>query len=269
DRASAEAAAHFASYRFDLLAQVLYEFTWNQVCDWFVELAKPALNGEDAAAADSTRHTLLHVLDALLRLLHPLMPFITEDIWQGIAALAGRPGPTIMLQPYPLPETSKIDEAAEADIAWLQGFALGIRQIRGEMDLPPGKPLPVLLQNAAQADVDRLRRLSHSLMFLARIEEPYFLEASEQPPQSAVALLGQMKILVPMAGLIDRDAELARLARQITRLEQELARGEAHLNNPNFTKAPAHIVDGARVQVAQKRKDLDALKAQEERIRSL
>jgi valyl-tRNA synthetase len=283
-KTEAEAGQHFRDYRFDLLAQSLYQFAWNEYCDWYLELAKPVLSvgpagagvegpaafrGGDSAAQRGTRRTLVRVLEALLRLLHPLMPFITEEIWQRVAPLAGRTGPTIMLQPYPVADPARIDEPAEADIAWLQGFALGVRQIRGEMDLPPGKSLPVLLQNATQADVDRLRRLGSALIFLARIEEPYFLEASEQPPQSAVALLGQMKILVPMAGLIDKDAELARLAKQIGKLEQELIRGEANLSNPNFTRAPAHIVDGARAQAAQKRKDLDALKKQEERIRAL
>ena len=173
-----------------------------------------------------TRRTLVRVLEALLRLLHPLMPFVTEDIWQRIAALAAKQGPTLMLQPYPVPDEKKIDEVAEADIAWLQGFALGVRQIRGEMDLPPTRALPVLMQNATQADVDRIRRLKDALVFLARTEEPYFLEATESAPQSAVALLGQMKILVPMAGLIDKDAELARLDKEILRLTGEVQRSE-------------------------------------------
>jgi valyl-tRNA synthetase len=137
------------------------------------------------------------------------------------------------------------------------------------MDLSPAKVLPVLMQHATQADVDRMARLKAAVMFLARVEEPYFVEAEEQPPQSAVALLGQMKILVPMAGLIDKDAELARLAKKIGGLKAELERAEASLNNPNFTKAPAHIVEGARANVAQKKNDLDALQKQEERIRSL
>ena len=268
-KVEAEATQHFRDYRFDLLAQSLYHFAWNEYCDWYLELAKPALQAGDTPAQRGTRRTLVRVLETLLRLLHPLMPFITEELWQRIAPHAGRQGPSLMLQPWPVPEPKKIDEAAEADIAWLQGFALGVRQIRGEMDLPPGKPLPVLLQNATQADADRMQRLRAAVMSLARIEEPYFLEAAEPAPQSAVALLGAMKILVPMAGLIDKDAELARLARQIAKLQQELARGEAQLENPNFTKAPAHIVDGARAIVAQKRKDLDALKLQEERIRAL
>ncbi|MGH8443350.1 MAG: valine--tRNA ligase, partial [Nevskiaceae bacterium] len=268
-KVEAEAAEHLRTYRFDLLASALYHFAWNEYCDWYLELAKPALSNGDTQAQRGTRRTLVRVLETLLRLLHPLMPFVTEDIWQRVAALAGRSGPTIMIQPWPVPEPKKNDEAAEADIAWLQAFVLGVRQIRGEMDLSPAQPLPILMQNAAQADVDRMARLKHFVSFLARIEEPYFLEAAEQAPQSAVALLGEMKILVPMAGLIDKDAELARLGRQIGKLQQEVERGEAQLANPNFTKAPPHIQDGARAQLEHKRKDLAALKKQEERVRAL
>jgi valyl-tRNA synthetase len=268
-KVEAEAAQHFREYRFDLLAQALYHFAWNEYCDWYIELSKPALRDGDSAAQRGTRRTLVRVLETLLRLLHPLMPFITEELWQRVAPLAGRSGPTIMLQPWPVPDPARIDEAAEADIAWLQGFALGIRQIRGEMDLPPGKPLPVLLQNATQADVERMQRLKGAVMALARVEDPYFLEASEQAPQADVALLGNLRILVPMKGLIDKDAALARLAKKIAGLEGELARGEAQLANPNFGKAPAHVQDGARALVVQKRKDLEALRQQEARIRAL
>jgi valyl-tRNA synthetase len=268
-KVEAEAAEHFRDYRFDQLASVLYHFAWNEFCDWYIELSKPALRQGDTAAQRGTRRTLVRVLETLLRLLHPLMPFVTEDLWQRVKALAGKEGPTLMLQPWPVPEPKKIDEAAEADIAWLQAFALGVRQIRGEMDLSPAKPLPILMQNATQPDVDRVQRLKDALMFLARIEEPYFLEATENAPQSAVALLGQMKILVPMAGLIDKDAELARLGKQTARYTEEIKGLETRIGNPNFTKAPPHIQDGARAQLEQKRKDLDALKKQAERIRAL
>jgi valyl-tRNA synthetase len=268
-KVEAEAAAHLRDYRFDLLAQALYQFAWNEYCDWYLELAKPALAHGDTQAQRGTRRTLVRVLEALLRLLHPLMPFITEDIWQRIRELAGRSGPALMLQPWPVPEPRKVDEAAEADIAWLQGFVLGLRQIRGEMDLPPGKPLPVLLQHATPADADRMLRLKAFVTALARVEEPYFLEPAEQAPQSAVALLGQMKVLVPMAGLIDPVAERARLSRQMGKKEQEIGALEAQLANPNFARAPAHVVEGARALLAERRRELDALKVQEERIRSL
>ncbi len=276
-RVEQEAAEHLKTYRFDLLAQALYQFVWNEYCDWYLELTKPTLMGGDSAAQRGTRRTLLRVLETTLRLLHPLMPFITEDLWQMVAPLAGKSGPstssgqatTIMLQPYPLADTSKIDEHAEADIEWVKNFVLGVRQIRGEMDLSPAKPLPVLMQNASKSDVERMQRLHGLVESLARIVEPHFLEADEPAPQCAVALLGDMKILVPMAGLIDKDAELARLDKQIARLEQELARGEAQLANPQLSKAPAHIVEGARANVEQKKKDIEALRAQQTRIKTL
>ena len=264
-----DVAEHIKGYRFDLLAQSLYHFAWNEYCDWYIELSKPALREGDTPAQRGTRRTLVRVLETMLRLMHPLMPFITEELWQRVAPLTGRKGPSVMLQPYPVADAGKIDEHAEADITWLQGFVLGMRQIRGEMDLSPAKVLPVLMQHATPADVDRMGRLRGALMFLARIEDPYFIEAEEQPPQSAVALLGQMKILVPMAGLIDKDAELARLARKVAGLKQELERAEGSLNNPNFSKAPPHIQEGARANVTHKRADLEALLQQEARIKSL
>jgi valyl-tRNA synthetase len=268
-KVEAEVAGHFRTYRFDLLAQALYHFAWNEYCDWYLELAKPALSNGDTAAQRGTRRTLVRVLETLLRLLHPLMPFVTEDIWQRVAPLAGKTGPTLMTQPYPVAAPAKVDEHAEADIAWLQAFVLGVRQIRGEMDLSPARVLPVLMQHATQADVDRMQRLKGFVMFLARVEEPYFLEATEQAPQCAVALVGEMKVLVPMAGLIDKDAEGARLRPKIAKGEQDVAKLEAQLANPNFTKAPAHVVDGARAMLEQRRKELAALKKQLELIEAL
>jgi valyl-tRNA synthetase len=264
-----EAAEHFRTYRFDLLAQTLYQFIWNEYCDWYLELSKPALQQGDTAAQRGTRRTLVRVLETALRLLHPLMPFITEEIWQRVAPLAGKAGPTIMLQPYPIAEPAKVDEAAEADIEWLKAFILGLRQIRGEMDLSPGKPLPVLLQNASAADVERLQRQKASLQFLARIDDIHFLEPGEQAPQSATALLGAMKILVPLAGLIDKAAELARLGRQIAKLEGDFAKTEARIGNPNFGKAPEQVQAQARALAAKQREDLQTLRQQEAQIRAL
>jgi valyl-tRNA synthetase len=264
-KTEAEAAAHFANYRFDLLAQTLYQFVWNEYCDWYLELAKPALQSRDIAAQRGTRRTLVRVLETLLRLLHPLMPFITEDIWQRVAPLAGielADGESIMRRPYPLADSSRIDEDAEADIEWLKAFIMGVRQIRGEMNLPPGKSLPVYIQAASKQDMERTRRMQPLLTFLARIEAPWFLEVDEAAPKAAVALLGEMKILVPMKDLIDKDAELARLGKLVAKLESDLAKGEAQLSNPNFTKAPEAVVNGARQRVARQREDLAALREQ-------
>ncbi|HEX4894866.1 MAG TPA: valine--tRNA ligase [Solimonas sp.] len=265
----AEAAEHFRAYRFDLLSQSLYQFIWNEYCDWYLELSKPALQSGDAAAQRGTRRTLVRVLETALRLLHPLMPFITEEVWQRIAPLAGKQGPSIMLQPYPVAQPEKIDEAAEADIEWLKAFILGVRQIRGEMDIAPGKVLPLLLQNAATADRQRVERLLPSIQFLARVEAPRLLAEGETAPESATALLGGMSLLVPMAGLIDKDAELGRLAKQIAKLEKDLAATETRLGNPNFGKAPEAVQQQTRAQADKQRQDLAALRSQEQRIRAL
>ncbi|TXH05064.1 MAG: valine--tRNA ligase [Nevskiaceae bacterium] len=268
-KVEAEAAEHFKTYRFDLLAKTLYEFIWNEYCDWYLELTKPALAQGDEATQRGTRRTLLRVLEAWLRLLHPLMPFITEEVWQRIAPLAGVNGPTIMLQRYPVAQPGKINEAAEADIEWLKGFILGLRQIRGEMDISPGKPLPLLLQNASPADRERIARFESSIRFLARIESLRILVDGETPPQCATALLGQMNLLVPMAGLIDKDAELARLGKAAAKLEGDMAKTEARVGNPNFGKAPEAVQQQTRDLLAKQQQDLAALRAQMARIQSL
>ncbi|SEP77996.1 valyl-tRNA synthetase [Solimonas aquatica] len=265
----AEAAEHFASYRFDLLAQALYQFIWNEYCDWYLELSKPALQQGSAAQQRGTRRTLVRVLETWLRLLHPLMPFITEEIWQRVAPLAGVSGATLMQQRYPQAVAEKIDEASEADIEWLKAFILGVRQIRGEMNIAPGKILPLLLQNAGDADRARLTRLQQAIEFLARVEAPRVLAADEAAPQSATALLGAMKLLVPMAGLIDKDAELARLAKQIAKLESDLGKTQTRIENPNFGKAPEAVQQQARELHAKQLADLAALQDQIERIRAL
>ena len=264
-----EVAEHFKNYRFDLLAQALYQFIWNEYCDWYIELSKPALRSTDEAVLRGTRRTLVRVLETCLRLLHPLMPFVTEEIWQNVAPLAGVSGPTLMLQPYPVANPAKIDEAAEADIEWLKAFILGVRQIRGEMDIPPGKPLPLLLQNASASDQDRIARMHDAILFLARVEGPSFLAAGEVAPESATALLGQMTLLVPMAGLIDKEAELARLSKQIAKLESDMGKTEARVSNPNFGKAPEAVQQQGRELLAKQKQDFEALQAQLKKIQAL
>ncbi|MEX0872535.1 MAG: valine--tRNA ligase, partial [Aquisalimonadaceae bacterium] len=232
------------AYRFDLAAQALYDFIWNAYCDWYLELSKPVLlNATDAAELRGTRRTLVRVLETILRLAHPFMPFITEEIWQRVAPLAGRTGDTIMLQPYPMPDESRRDAEAEGDVEWIRAFILGIRRIRGEMDISPGKPLPVLLQNGGESDHHRLDRYRLFLERLARLESIQWLAREEDAPESAIALVGEMQVLVPMAGLIDKDAELKRLARDRDRARADLERARKKLENPSFVeKAPAAVV---------------------------
>ena len=257
----------FAAYRFDLAAQALYEFTWNEFCDWYLELSKPVLQDRAANAAvqRGTRCTLVTVLEALLRALHPLTPFITEEIWQRVAPLASRKGESVMLQPYPKACDFKRDAAVEQELAWLQEFILGVRRIRAEMDISPGKALPVLLQEVDPEDRARADKHRAFLKFLARIENITFLEG-EAPP-SATALLGKMKILVPLAGLIDVEAERERLGRDIEKVRVNLGRCEQKLSTPSFVNgAPADVVAKERTRAAELRASLEQLEAQRERL---
>ena len=265
-------------YRFDHMAQAIYEFTWNEYCDWYLELTKPVLMDENstAAAKRGTRRTLIQVLEALLRLAHPLMPFITEEIWQRVAPLAGvdkktRPTTdTIMLQPYPETDESLIDPQSVLEIEWLQEFVLGVRKIRSSMDIKPGKPLPVLLQNGSDSDRQLLEANGNWLKTLARLDSIQWLEADEEAPESAMALVGEMKVLIPMAGLIDKDAELARLAKEIEKLEKDIARTEGKLANENFTaKAPAAVVEKEREKLKEASASLQQLKQQQGKIEKL
>ena len=260
---------HYAGYRFDLIAAELHEFVWHHFCDWYLELTKPVIsNADNPAGRRGTARTLVRVLETVLRLLHPLMPYITEEIWQRIGPLAGKQGETIMHQPYPVADPSKADPEAEADIAWLQQCLLGIRQIRGEMDIAPGKQLDVLYQNESPEDLGRLESMAPWLNALGRIQS--LSPAGDNPPECAMAVAGKLKLLVPMAGLIDKDAELARLDKQISKLEKELSGAQARLTNPSFVeKAPAAVVEKARQQADAQAQTLVELKAQQDKIRAL
>ena len=269
-KVEAEAAEHFRGYRFDLLAQTLYQFVWNEYCDWYLELTKPTLRGDNDSAKRGTRRTLLRVLETILRLLHPLMPFVTEDLWQRVAPLAGKAGKTIMLQPYPVAQPEKIDEAAEADVEWLKAFILGVRQIRSGMDISPKITLPLLVQDAATADAERIARLAGSIMALTNVQEPRLLAAGEEPPVSATSLLDGMKILVPMAGLIDKEAELARLRKKKAQTESDLAKNLARMGSEKFVNgAPPEVLERERARIAQQQQELAALNEQIGKIEAL
>ncbi len=244
---------HFAAYRLDLAAQALYDFAWHEFCDWYLELSKPVLQSgsSPAAAVQAAKKTLLEVLETLLRLLHPLVPFITEELWGDVAARAGIAGESIMLQPFPEAAADADDEAAEREMAWVMGFILGIRRIRGEMDIAPGRLLPVLLQQADEQDIRRAAEHAHLLQGVGRIESIRSLRDDETAPASATALLGDMKLLVPMKGTIDVDAERARLEKQRARTEKDLQRSTTKLANANFVNnAPADVVTQEKERVA-------------------
>lgn len=241
----------FGNYRFDNAARAAYEFVWNEYCDWYLELSKPVLYDDNASDAQKrgTRRTLVRVLEATLRMLHPLMPYITEEIWQQVKPFAGATGDTIMEAAYPVADPAKIDTDAEAELEWIKQFVLGLRQIRGEMDIAPSKLLPVTLQDATEQDTARLARNKPFLMGLAKLET---LELQQgEPEASATALLGEMKILVPMAGLIDVSAEIERLSKQRQKLEKLQQSVEGKLKNERFVaSAPEAVVAQERERAA-------------------
>jgi valyl-tRNA synthetase len=263
---------NFNGYRLDLVAQAIYEFTWHEFCDWYLELSKPVLQSEDApdAAKRGTRRTLIDVLEGLLRLLHPIMPFITEEIWQQVAPRAGIDAETIMLQPYPQPASDAQDETAVADIEWLRKFILGVRQIRGEMDISPGKSLPVIMQNASAEDERRAEQHALLLERVGRVESVTMLADGEEPPASATALLDNVRLLVPMKGIIDVDAERQRLEKQRDKVDAELKRARGKLGNANFVKnAPADVVAQEKQRESEFERQIAQLSEQLERLNEL
>ena len=253
------------AYRFDLAAQAIYEFTWNEYCDWYLELAKTALTDDAADDAElrGTRRTLVRVLEALLRLAHPLLPFITEELWQRVAAPAGREGETIMHQPFPEPDPARIDGEVLRDMGWVQDFIRAVRRIRGEMNIRPSLRIAVLLQSAGareRALVQAHRRYLESGGGLAGIDH---LAAGDPAPQAATALLGEMKLLIPLAGIIDLAAERARLGKEIERQARALRRSGGKLGNADFVaRAPAEVVARERARVRELSAALDRLRAQ-------
>ena len=259
-------------YRFDHAAQAIYEFTWNEYCDWYLELSKTVLNSDKSsdAAKRAARRTLVRVLESLLRLAHPIMPFITEEIWQQVAPLAGKSGATIMNQPFPSHREHLLNEAAEKQMEWVMQFILGVRRIKGEMNIAPGKPVPVLLANANQQDQEWAENARPYLDFLAKTESVTVLPEGDAGPESATALVGDMKVLIPLAGLIDKDAELARLDKEMGKLRQEVERTEKKLANAGFVdKAPEAVVQKERSKLETARKALTDLEAQAVKIRAL
>ncbi|MFC0445297.1 valine--tRNA ligase [Pseudidiomarina halophila] len=257
------------NYRFDQAAAIAYEFTWNQFCDWYLELTKPVLFNGDEAQLRGTRHTLVTVLEKLLRLLHPLLPFITEEIWQRVAPLAGVQGDTIMLQAYPQVQQERFATARD-DMEWLKQVIVAIRNIRGEMNLSPNTPLPVLVSNADAQSRERLQQNASFLSALAKLESVEFLNATDDAPASATALVGRMELHIPMAGLIDTGAELARLDKAIEKAQKEVAMFSRKLSNDNFvSKAPAEVIAKEREKLQNAEETLVQLQQQREKIAAL
>ncbi|WP_448568036.1 valine--tRNA ligase [Thalassotalea ganghwensis] len=262
----------FASFRFDLASQALYEFTWNQFCDWYLELTKPVLFKGSEAQQRGTRHTLVNVLETLLRLMHPIMPFITETIWQRVVPLTNfeKSADSIMVQTFPHYDASQVNQQAIDDLEWLKHFIIAVRNIRGEMDIAPSKPLPVLLKNVNENDQRRLSENTQFLSALAKLESIDVLSEGEEGPASATAVVGDMTLLIPMAGLIDKDAELARLSKAIDKLEKDVQRTAGKLSNENFvSKAPEAVINKEKEKLAEAESALAKLVDQKAQIAAL
>ncbi|TWI58447.1 valyl-tRNA synthetase [Pseudomonas duriflava] len=271
-RTEAEVTRQLEQFRFDLATQALYEFIWDEYCAWYLELVKPVLWDENASVERQrgTRRTLVRVLEVALRLAHPFMPFITEEIWHRIAPLAGQQGDTIMLQAWPVANEARIDSAAEGDIEWVKALMLGVRQIRGEMNISMAKRIDILLKNGNVEDQRRLAENEPMLKKLAKLESIRVLASDEEAPLSATALVGEMEVLVPMAGLIDKAAELGRLDKEIQRLEGEVKRVGGKLSNAGFVdKAPVEVIAKERAKLAEAEQALAKLAEQRERIATL
>ena len=247
-------AASLDEYRFDIASQQIYTFFWNDYCDWYLELSKSVLLDDNSPALlkKGTRRTLIRVLEVALRLMHPMMPFITEEIWQRVKTLAGKEGNTIMLQAWPLPEEAKVDTQAEDDINWLRSVTEVVRNIRSERNAPPGKHFPVYIGHSTAEDRQRFANIETFLKKLANIESVHWLAEGEQPPLSASGLAGNLDIHVPMAGLIDKAAEVARLNKETERLGKEIERLKGKLANEKFVaSAPAEVVDKEKAKLAE------------------
>ncbi|PRD19170.1 UNVERIFIED_CONTAM: valS [Trichonephila clavipes] len=263
---------HLENYRFDLAANTIYEFTWNQFCDWYLELTKPVLFKGNEAQQRGTRHTLITVLESLLRLMHPLMPYITETIWQRVAPLAGieTAGTSIMVQGFPVYNEANVDSQAMDDLEWVKQFILAIRNIRGEMDISPSKPLSVLLANASDEDKRRLTDNEAFLASLAKLEEFTLLDNKDDAPACATSYVGNLEIMIPMAGLIDVEAELARIAKQLEKAEKGLAQVQNKLANEKFVNnAPEAVLAKEHAKLAEFTDAKDKLLAQKAKIESL
>ena len=260
-----------SEFRLDHASHTLYDFIWSEYCDWYLELSKPVLNNGESSAAQlaGTRRTLVRVLETILRLAHPFMPYITEEIWQKVAPLAGKSGPTIMTQSYPRSDESKIDESTLADIEWLKEVIVSVRNIRGEMDISPAKAIPALLHNGDQSDKHRFEQNSGLIKALAKLESLEWVDSGELP-MCATQLVGKMEVLVPMAGLINVEAELARLQKEVGKAEGEIKRLQGKLGNEKFvSNAPDDVVEKEKAKLASAEQSLTLLTEQMDKIKAI
>ncbi|EOC1804322.1 valine--tRNA ligase [Vibrio cholerae] len=269
--AAKEFNGHIDNFRLDMAANTLYEFIWNQFCDWYLELTKPVLWKGTEAQQRATRRTLISVLEKTLRLAHPVIPYITETIWQSVKPLVdGVEGDTIMLQALPQYDAANFNQEALDDIEWVKAFITSIRNLRAEYDINPGKPLEVMLKAANEQDAARIEANKPVLVSLAKLESIRVLADGEATPACATALVGKSELMIPMAGLIDKDAELDRLAKEIAKTQGEIARIEGKLGNEGFVaKAPEAVITKEREKLAGYQEALVKLEQQKATIAAL
>lgn len=263
---------YFETYRFDLLANTLYEFVWHEYCDWYLELSKPILQDVQALSAmkRGTRRTLIHVLDQILKLLHPLMPFITEEIWQRTTKFTSENGISIMLSTYPKVNEEFINPSIEDELDWLKSAIQALRTIRSEMSISPAKLIPLHIRNITPSLKERLVKYERLLKTLGKINNINYLSSDEKIPVSATAVLGEIELLIPMADLIDKEAELSRLNKELAKLDKDIDLAQGKLNNPKFTdKAPDEIIAKEKEKLAQAQLAKDKLLQHKIRIESL
>ena len=259
-------------YRFDHAAQTLYDFVWNEYCDWYLELSKPVL-WDDSAPSElrqGTLKTLLEVLETILRLMHPLTPFITEEIWQNVTPRLGLQGDTIMLAQWPAPDSDAVNIDAEAEMEWLKTIIVAIRTIRNEANIPPGDSLDIVLGNTVDTDLERIQRHKPSLEKLAKVSSIRAVQSDEDQMPVLSALAGTIEVMVPMAGVVDFAKELERLEKELTRLGGEQTRLTGKLSNEKFTaRAPEHVVEAERSKLAEVTTAISSVQAQKTNLELL
>jgi valyl-tRNA synthetase len=259
---------HLSDYRLDLMSQTLYEFVWHDYCDWYLELSKPLLDNKETRSGCEA--TLIKVLSETLTLLHPIIPFITEEIFEQCRSLNNDKSERLISKSYPEIDETLISKESESEVSWLQEFILGIRQIRGEMNISPGKPLTCFIQNLNTSDEAYIKNNLSIILTLAKLESIQQLSENDSAPESATALVGEMKILIPLAGIVDKEQEILRLNKEIDKLIKHQHQLSGKLNNKKFiSKAPKAVVEKEQSKISSVEKALGDLELQLKKISSL
>lgn len=263
---------HFKSYRFDLLANTLYEFIWHEYCDWYLELSKTVLYDKNTLppVRRGTCRTLSHVLIRILKLLHPIMPFITEAIWQRVSKLNSENSETIVLSKYPEVDSQFINSNIENEVEWLKKVIQAIRTIRSEMTIAPSKEIPLILQNITPNLQERIEKYKTPLTNLCKLSDISYIQPHTIAPVSASAIINELEILIPIEGLIDKQSELSRLEKELVKIDKDIVFAESKLNNPTFTsKAPSNIIEEIKEKLTNAKDAKNKLLSHQAKIMSL